>query len=188
MSRLALTVLMLLAALPARSADLLSVEVDRVDGAYTMRSEVLFEVGIEAIYETMLDWDLSTEFSSVVVESRNLEPDETGRRGYYSRNEACVAFFCASFERYGVVEHERYEFIEATVIPEKSDFHVSDERWTFRETDGGTIVTYDLTFKPKFFVPPLIGPYMLKRKLKSGSADAIDRIEAVARRQFVNAR
>jgi len=187
-TRLLAGLLVLSAPLPALSADLLSVEVDKVDGAYVMRSEVLFEVGIEAIFETMLDWDLSTEFSSVVVESRNLPLDDRGRPGYYTRNEACVAFYCRSFERYGVVEHERYRYIKATVIPEKSDFYYSDERWTFEETDDGTIVTYDLLFEPKFFVPPLIGPYMLKRKMKSGAGDAIDRIEAIARREFVDAR
>ena len=34
--------------------------------------------------------------------------------------------------------------------------------------------------KPKFFIPPIIGPALMKRKLKSGGIRAIDRIEAVA--------
>jgi hypothetical protein len=36
--------------------------------------------------------------------------------------------------------------------------------------------------QPKFWVPPGIGPYVIKRKLKSDGGDAIDRIEAIARR------
>jgi len=39
---------------------------------------------------------------------------------------------------------------------------------------------YDLEMKPKFFIPPLIGPAIMKSKLKSGGGAAIDRIEAVA--------
>jgi hypothetical protein len=35
--------------------------------------------------------------------------------------------------------------------------------------------------KPKFFIPPLIGPAILKNKLKNGGVNAIDRIEALAR-------
>ena len=64
--------------------------------------------------------------------------------------------------------------------PVRSDFHVSDERWEFREEDNGTVVVYDLRMKPKFFIPPIIGPALMKRKLKSGGIRAIDRIEAVA--------
>jgi hypothetical protein len=135
----------------------------------------------------MLDWDLSTEFSSVVVESRNLEPDANGRPQYYVRNEACVLFFCMSVEREGMIEHTPYEVIQTHVYPDKSDFYFSNETWHFTEEGEGTVVVYDLEFKPKFFVPPMIGPYMIKRKLKNDSGDAINRIEAIAQRQVVGA-
>ena len=172
--------LLLLAPFCSYAADLRSVFVDKIDDRYVMRSVAWFDAEIEYLYDVLLDWDLSTEFSSVVVESRNLEPDGQGRPQYYTRNEACVAFFCKSMVREGVVEFERYEFIKASVIPDKSDFHYSNERWTFHEEGEGTVVVYDIEFSPKFFVPPLIGPYMIKRKLKSGAGDALDRIEVIA--------
>ncbi len=177
--RLLLVIALLLPAL-VRPATLLSVSVDHVDGAYVLRSEAWFDVSIDKIYGVLLDWDQSTKFSSVVVESRNVEPDEFGRRRYYTRNKACLWFFCKSFERHGFVTFERLKYIEATVDPERSDFQISDEHWEFREEGNGTVVVYDLKMKPKFFVPPLIGPALIKRKLKSGGTDAIDRIEAVA--------
>jgi len=164
----------------AGAATLRDVTVDRVDGVYIMRSEVWFDASIEQIFGVFLDWDLSTQFSSVIVESRNVAPDAAGRRGYYSRNRACLWFYCRSFERNGFVEHAPLEFIEARADPERSDFHVSNERWEFRAEDRGTVVIYDLEMKPKFFVPPLIGPIIMKRKLRKGGAEAIDRIEAIA--------
>ena len=140
-----------------------------------------FGVNVEQIYGVLLDWDLSTRFSSVVVEARNVEPDEDGRPRYYSRNCACIWFYCKSFERFGWVASKHLKYIEATVDPEKSDFHISNERWDFREEDNGTVVVYHLEMKPKFFIPPLIGPVILKNKLKRSSGEAIDRIEAVAK-------
>ena len=162
------------------AATLRDVTVDRVDGVYVLRSEVWFDVSIEQIFGLFLDWDQSTKFSKVVVESRNVEPGEDGRPRYYSRNQVCIWFFCKSFERFGYVAFEPLIYIEATVDPEKSDFHISDERWEFREEDNGTVVVYDLKMKPKFFIPPLIGPPLMKRKLKTGGTAAIDRIEAIA--------
>ncbi|MEM6511757.1 MAG: SRPBCC family protein [Pseudomonadota bacterium] len=184
MKRLLLFSLLLVSA--ADAADLRSVSVVKEGPVYVMSSEVWFDASIEQVYAVMLDWDLSTEFSSVIVESRNLEPDDQGRPQYYSRTEACVLFFCMSAERSGVVEYERYDFIRSTVYPDKSDFHVSDERWTFREEDGGTVVVYDLAFHPKFFVPPVIGPWAIKRQLRKGGGDAIQRIEAIAQATVIN--
>ena len=175
--------LLLIFAFPAAAgaATLRDVTVDHVDGIYVMRSEVWFDVGIERIYGLLLDWDQSPKFSSIIVESRNLEPAPDGRGRYYSRTEGCLWFFCKSFERYGYVEHEPLSYIEATVDPEKSDFELSDERWEFREEADGTVVVYAFRMKPKFFIPPLIGPAILKNKLRNGGADAIDRIEALAK-------
>jgi hypothetical protein len=38
--------------------------------------------------------------------------------------------------------------------------------------------------QPKFWVPPAIGPFIIKRKLKNDGGDAIDRIEAIAKGTF----
>jgi hypothetical protein len=175
--------LLLILALPAGAgaATLREVTVDHIDGTYVMRSEVWFDVNIRKIYGLLLDWDQSSKFSSVIVESRNLAPGPDGRARYYSHTRGCLWFFCKSFERYGFVEHQPLKSIRATVDPEKSDFEVSEETWEFHEEDGGTVVIYAFRMKPKFFSPPLIGPAIMKSKLKNGGIDAIGRIEALAR-------
>ena len=33
---------------------------------------------------------------------------------------------------------------------------------------------------PDFWVPPVLGPFYIKRALKSGGANAVNRIEAIA--------
>jgi len=71
--------------------------------------------------------------------------------------------------------------LRATVDPAHSDFEFSNETWTFREDEGGTRVMYELHMDPKFWVPPAIGPYMIKRKLRKASGAALDRIERLAR-------
>ena len=71
-------------------------------------------------------------------------------------------------------------FIRSTAEPELSDFSFSQEEWRFKPEGRGTLVAFDFEFEPKFWVPPLIGPYILQRKLENDSAGAIDRIEAIA--------
>ena len=175
--------ILIIAVLPgfAGAATLRGISVDHTDGAYVMRSEVWFDVNIERIYGLLLDWDQSAKFSSVIVESRNIAPGPDGRARYYSHTRGWLWFFCKSFERSGYVEHEPFKFIKATVDPDKSDFEVSDESWEFREEADGTVVIYAFKMKPKFFIPPLIGPAILKNKLRNGGINAIERIEVLAR-------
>ena len=75
------TLLLLIVAFPvcAGAATLRDISVEHVDGTYVMRSEVWFDVSIERIYGLLLDWDQSPGFSSVIKESRNLEPEPDGR-------------------------------------------------------------------------------------------------------------
>ena len=176
--RLLLVVTLLLST--ANAAEMLSVEVDYEEGIYTMKSEVWFDAAVEQVYEIFRYWDNSTKFSSAIVESRDMPPDEQGRPQFYVQNRACLLFFCKSFERQGYVESELNVVIFAFVDPENSDFYLSNESWHFFARDGGTVVVYDFEMRPKFWIPPGIGPYLIKRKLKNDGGSAIDRIEVLA--------
>lgn len=164
----------------AQAAEMLSVDVQYDDGNYTMNSEVWFDATVEQVFEVFRRWDYSAEFSSAIVESRDGDADELGRPQFFVRNKGCVLFFCKSFVRQGHVELELNEVLWAYTDPERSDFHRSDERWDFVAKDGGTVVEYYLEMKPKFWIPPGIGPYLIKRKLKNDGGQAIDRIERIA--------
>ncbi|MBT8109970.1 MAG: hypothetical protein KJO27_04525 [Gammaproteobacteria bacterium] len=182
MSRHALLVLPLLLWLNATAAaEMRSINVEHHKGRYTVASEVWFDATVNQVFEVFRQWDLSTQFSSVIAESRDIAADEYGRPGYYVRNEGCLLFFCRSFVRQGHVELEVNEELRAFANPEISDFKLSNETWTFAAEKGGTVVRYRLLMEPDFWVPPGIGPYLIKRKFRNNGADAIDRIEAIAR-------
>lgn len=166
--------------LSAPAAELQNVSVERTDGVYHLRSEVLFDAEQQALFEVFADWDLSTQFSSIVVESRNVAADDDGRPQFYSRMLICVTFFCKSFERNGHVELQPPNSIRAVADPDNSDFHISEETWLLSEADDTTRVVYELKVKPKFWVPPVIGPFLIKRKLERDSGAALQRMDLLA--------
>jgi len=65
-------------------------------------------------------------------------------------------------------------------IPEESDFIYNRTRWTLQSVDGGTRVTYEAEIEPDFWMPPLIGPWAIKRKLEVSAAEIGARIEYLA--------
>jgi hypothetical protein len=173
--------LLLLIAGPATAAELQSIEVEHDNGEYSLVSVAWFDAGLEETFAVFRTWDLSEQFSSAIVEARDLPPDESGRPGFYSRAQGCILFFCKSLVRQGWVESVQNREIRAFADPAHSDFEFSKEIWTFREENGGTRVLYELHMDPKFWIPPAIGPYLIKRKLRNNGGEALDRIERVAR-------
>lgn len=179
--RVFLYCLLLVLSRAAQSADILSIEVDNDEGTYTLTSEVWFDATLPQVFEVYRHWEYWTRFSSAIVEARDLPADEQGRPLFYIRYKGCVLFFCQSFERKGYIEAEINKELRAVADPATSDFHHSVESWRFFTRDGGTVVTYDLSMAPKFWIPPGIGPYLIKRKLKKNGGEAVNRIEVVAR-------
>ena len=172
--------LLLLVAGPATAAELQSIEVEHENGEYSLVSVAWFDAGLEETFAVFRKWDLSEQFSSAIVEARDLPPDEQGRPGFYSRAQGCILFFCKSLVRQGWVEYVKNKELRAIADPARSDFEFSNETWTFREENGGTRVLYELHMDPKFWIPPAIGPYLIKRKLRNNGGEALDRIERVA--------
>jgi len=65
-------------------------------------------------------------------------------------------------------------------VPEQSDFNHSISEWRLQPDGDGTRILYHLEMEPKFWVPPIIGPWILQRRLARGGAAAVDRIERLA--------
>lgn len=175
-----LCVLLLSISAMAQAAEFREIEVDREDGLYSMRSQVYFNVEPEYLYRVLTDFNLFKKFTSAIVESNNVEADEKGRPQFYARMEGCVLIWCRSFVRIGYLELKPTAEIIAISDPERSDFEISRERWQLIPEDEGTLMIYEFQMVPAFWVPPLIGPFYIKRALRSGGVDAVNRIEALA--------
>ena len=177
---LAAGILVFLLATAASAAELRFIEVDREKKHYSLQSVAWFDTDIDALYAVLTDYEQFKKFTSAIVESRNLAPDAEGRPEYYTRMEGCVLFWCQSFVRIGHLELDPGRQIEAFGDPERSDFLLAKEKWRLYEEDGGTVLIYSFEMVPDFWVPPVIGPYYIKRALRSGGITALGRIEALA--------
>lgn len=161
-------------------ADLRSVSVEKIDDRYHLVSQAWFAASRQELYRVLTDYDQFVKFTSAFVDTRNVEPDELGRPRFYMRMEGCVLMFCKSFIREGYLILKPSDEIIAISLPGKSDFDYSRERWRLEVDGDGTLMTYDFVMEPSFWVPPVIGPFLIKRTLREGGVDAIDRIEALA--------
>lgn len=177
---LAVLAVSLIASSPVAAADLQEVSVDRVKKRYILRSEVLFDATREDLYRVLTDYDGFHRFTSAFTETKNIEPNDEGQPQFFTKMEGCVLLFCVAFERYGHLELKPMDEIIAIVDPERSDFAYSIERWRLVQRGEKILMIYEFEMEPAFWVPPVIGPFYIRRALAAGAVDAVDRIEAIA--------
>ena len=186
--RFALGLLSLLGllALPfSHSATIHSVEIDRVGARYKLVSDTFLAAPQSAVFRVLMDYDQFERISSVFEESYFLEPDSDGTPLVYTKVEGCVWFFCKTLERVERLEFNPPDYIVTTALPERSDFRFSRSEWELLPDEGGTRVIYRLEMEPDFWVPPVVGPLIIKRRLVNGGEDAVTRIEVLAQQLTV---
>ena len=164
----------------AASATIDSIDVDRDGGVYSLRSETHLAASPEAIRAVLTDYDNFDRISHVYKEFGYLEAEPDGTPVIFTRMEGCVLFFCKSLKRVERLEADEFEHIRTVTLPEQSDFRSSVSEWSIEAAGTGSRVIYTLEMEPDFWVPPLIGPPLLKRTLKRGGTRALDRIESLA--------
>ena len=181
MVRPAATVIFLSMLMPIVSAaELRSLDVDRKKGHIFVASETYFDAPLDAVFDILADYDGFQRISKVFTETRYIERDEIGNGTVYSRAEGCILFFCTRIERVEELLLTPGREILATAIPERSDVDFSVARWLFEPEGDGTLVFYGLEFKPSFWVPPVLGPMILRAKLHKRGSEAADRVEELA--------
>ena len=145
--------------------EVIKVTVDVNDGQYSVVGQSKIDVPPEFVFNTLLDYENFHKLATGISETKFLPPDEPDSILAYTRFESCVLFFCKTIEKVERIKSSPYDLIQVQAIPERSDFIFSETRWIIQPTDGGTTLTFEAEFEPEFWIPPLIGPWAIRRKL-----------------------
>lgn len=170
-------------ATPASPATMHDLDVDKRHKRYELVAAAFIDAPPEAIYDVLIDYadNRFGRISRAYKESDYLEPAADGTPIVYTRMEGCLMFYCVSMERVERLEAREPHFIRTVALPERSDFAHSVSEWILEPEGAGTRLLYRLEMEPDFFVPPVIGPWYLKRTLSKGGMRTVDRIERLAK-------
>ncbi|MEE8542227.1 MAG: SRPBCC family protein, partial [Gammaproteobacteria bacterium] len=133
------------------------------------------------VYRAQLTFDVTAsvdQVASVLTDYEHpnrLTPDVTGREIVSRRSgvtrvrteiHSCVVFFCKDLtltQDVTVVAGA----IKADIVPEESDFRSGYLLWSVTSGDrGGSHIQYDSVIEPDFYIPPLIGRFFIRKRLR----------------------
>ena len=177
---LSLGAIAVLACAEALAAAIRTIEIEHDDGVYRLVSTAYLAAPREAIFDVLTDYERFGRISSTYTDYGFMEPAADGTPIIHTTMEGCVWFFCVTMRRVERMEVEAPRYIRTDTLPEQSNFKLGFSEWTLEPEAGGTSMTYRLTMEPDFWIPPLIGPWVLKQRLERGGRGAVNRIERLA--------
>jgi hypothetical protein len=159
------------------AAEMLHLKLWEDGDQYHLRSASTINVPPELIINTLLDYNNFHRLSGGFKETRYLEADPDGTAVAYTLVESCVLFFCKQIKKTERILVASDNEIVLEVDPARSDFKFMHSRWSVKKEGGHTILSYDMDMEPDFWIPPLIGPWALKRKLYHSAMNMAYRLE-----------
>ena len=145
------------------------VKVTRDGEHYRLNMQVLLNTEAEAAFETMKDVNNLPLINPSVIKVLPLHTATSGE-DVYTQVHLCVAFVCRTLAQVQNMTHSRSEagyLLQAIVDPERSNLKSGAARWHF--SDCGTAQTclaFEAELVPDFWVPPLLGPWLIQRSMK----------------------
>ncbi len=179
-SPIAILSLLLLLSGVAAAAEIRSVTMERSGKTYEVLAVTWLAADPDFVLAVLLDYDEFHRLSGGITETRWLPETEQDQPLAYTRIDSCVAFFCRRLEKVERIKVTGNLSFTTNVLPARSDFHVFNAAWRLQANEGGTTIRYQLEMRPAFWVPPLIGPWAIRRKAESSALEIAQRIEYLA--------
>lgn len=180
--RILLTLLAVLAVSATASAtDVSRVDVSYKDGEYRVQVEAYFDASRDVVFDILTDYISWPGLSDIIKTSTVEGVDEALRHRVRTVSRGCVLAFCKTVEQVQWMEIGLDGSITAVVVPEESDLR-SGWAHTRLETVGGlTRFSYEMVLVPDFWVPPFIGPAVIRYKLRREAEDTARLVDLRAR-------
>ena len=149
-------------------ADDIQVEVAREqDNTYTFNMTFVAYASVQRVVAIITDYNRLTQLSPLIKESRVLPYHVEDVTRVELVTQGCLLFFCKKIIRVEEASVADDLSIKTVFVPELSDFKSGQTHWTFTSKDQHTVVNYQASMVPEFWLPPFVGPYMLKKQLHS---------------------
>jgi hypothetical protein len=176
---LTLTLVAAPAALPA--ATVIETDIRHDHGTYTVKFDVRVNGDAGRIRTLFTDYRHEYDLSDTIVERKLLHTNGDGSVRVRIVMRGCVLIFCQTAKKVMDVQFPNGSEVLAQIDPHESDFRLGRERWRFLAEGETTRIQYDAELVPDFFIPPLIGPWLIKRRMAEELEASAVRIEALAR-------
>ncbi len=162
------------------AGSVLEATVSHQQKTYTVRIAMDIAAPRESVYKLLTDYNNLSSINPAILESRVISSPHAALHRVYTLTRACVLFFCVKLVQVQDVQEVNEHEILATIIGRYSDFEHGTARWKLRDKAGLTQVFFQAQLQPSFWIPPVIGPWLIKHKLREEALESVLNLERLA--------
>lgn len=171
-----------------------SLQVTQNGARYRVAMKVQLAAPARAAYAVISDYQNLPRLNPAVQKAQLLpESTQPEMTRLQTRVRMCFSFFCKTLDQ---VQDMRASpeiaggRISASVLPERSDLRYGQADWRIVEcgdSAASSCLEFSAELEPRFWIPPLIGPWVMERKLRQEALQTSEGIERLARERVAAA-
>ena len=161
-------------------AQIEGITVTHRDDGFKIALDAVVDAPAQQVYEVLADYASLGKLNPAIT-AISVEAAPTGRgKRVRSVIKTCVWFFCTQIVQVEDVMESEPNTISARIVPGAGDFESGSFLWRMTDEGPRTRLHYEATRVAAFWIPPLIGPWAIKRTLREQFESSIVALERVA--------
>ncbi len=181
MGRMLLVLSLLSGVIPVQGGEVLSTQAFHTNSHFEIISSIVNQGDSQAVFDILTDYEQLAKVSDIVLDSAKVTKKRSLKDGPVRvrlNTRTCVLIFCFNARIVEDVEMIGDKTIKADIVPELSDFKTGEIIIQVQDySQGMTHVKFESRFIPDFWVPPVIGPMIVKRKAIQTTTNTIFQVE-----------
>ena len=155
--------------------------VSHQSGSYLIEVDTLVQMDEPQVRALLTDYNNLGRVNPAIEVSEILLTRRPGDYRVRTVTEACIWFYCMRVHQVQDVIESQDGTVTALIVPEQSDFRYGYARLNLWQEAAGTRILIRSEVEPDFWIPPLIGPWLIKRKLLSETLETAENLEQLAK-------
>lgn len=162
------------------AGELERLSVIEANGEYHLRVVYVLDAPVDYVYDVITDYKHGYRINPAITEIEMLPSDRDGVIRVRNHSVYFIGPFRIKIDWVGDIVATGKGLITIITIPELSSFESGFSTWEIRSQGARTRVLHESSMKPNFFVPPVIGVNIMKKRMKNDSLALFKRIECHA--------
>lgn len=159
------------------AAEIERLELGRDGRTYRLDSRFVLNTPPEAAWRVLTDYEGLPALNPSIKQTKVLASDGPNRHRLYARVRLCAYIFCTTLEHVQWMTQRRPGLLEAEIDPAHSDFEQGAARWELAPAAAGAQLDLAIEVQPRFWVPPVVGPWLIREALRAQAQRTADGIE-----------
>jgi hypothetical protein len=148
------------------------------EGVYALSIEARIDAPVAVVYGLITDYDHLQAINPAIRESRILRTFSPSKCRIHTVTRVCVLFYCRDVaQTQDMVQSPGYVIV-ADILPQESDFRSGRAHWRLSAEGAATRLRFHAEIVPDFFLPPLIGQWLMRREMVNQMTEIVRLIEA----------